>query len=399
MADVFAGVGTTALGLELDRRVRSVLAVEYSPFAQWVAATKLMWSTLDPARMKAAVASVMSTKLPHNGALPGLTSFRNPRVFDQHVARALMSLRTRIDTNAMDEQTHAFLRLGLASVVEPLSNVIKDGRALRVIGSGHRKRKTIAPRDPLQPTGDIVLDTAARQWQAMIEDVELLVGKRNDQRATITSVIGDARHLDLALGREKESPFRENSVGLCLASPPYLNFIDYTEVYKLELWLLGFVQDQQQFRELRLGTLRSHPSINFPDGPSENLLAETGAMKVVRLIGDFLSANHARPAVSKAVVGYFEDMVLVLREQLRILEPGGHNVIVVGNSTFSSRPSVDDVRQEGWRLPILTDVLLARLGQAVGFQDVAVWQARDLRPRNVRAGTARESLVVMRKAR
>jgi hypothetical protein len=59
---------------------------------------------------------------------------------------------------------------------------------------------------------------------------------------------------------------------------------------------------------------------------------------------------------------YFEDMFEVWREQLRILDSGATAVCVVANSTFSRR-DVDSrgVRRERWRLPILTDVVLAHL--------------------------------------
>jgi hypothetical protein len=36
---------------------------------------------------------------------------------------------------------------------------------------------------------------------------------------------------------------------------------------QLELWFLGLVPDEGTFRSLREGTLRSHPSITFPDRP------------------------------------------------------------------------------------------------------------------------------------
>jgi hypothetical protein len=53
--------------------------------------------------------------------------------------------------------------------------------------------------------------------------------------------------------------------------------------------------------------------------------------------------------------------------------------------------------QEVWRIPILTDVLLAHIARAAGLADVQIWSARELRPRNVQSGAARESLVVARK--
>jgi hypothetical protein len=95
---------------------------------------------------------------------------------------------------------------------------------------------------------------------------------------------------------------------------------------------------------------------------------------------------------------YFEDMFEVWREQLRILDSGATAVCVVANSTFSRR-DVDSrgVRRERWRLPILTDVVLAHLALKAGFKSAEIWRARELRPRNVRSGRARESLVIARK--
>ena len=97
------------------------------------------------------------------------------------------------------------------------------------------------------------------------------------------------------------------------------------------------------------------------------------------------------------VKNYFSDVYRMLVEQARVLEPGGHFACVVGNSTFSRRDIVDEKRVEKWRVPILTDVIIARLAEAAGFAETAIWHARDLRPRNVGAGAARESVVVGRR--
>jgi hypothetical protein len=58
--------------------------------------------------------------------------------------------------------------------------------------------------------------------------------------------------------------FPDGWATLSCFSPPYLNCIDYTELYKIELWLMEHIASQEQFRETRLGTLRSHPSVKFP---------------------------------------------------------------------------------------------------------------------------------------
>ncbi|MEA2384214.1 MAG: hypothetical protein QOH72_4185 [Solirubrobacteraceae bacterium] len=88
-------------------------------------------------------------------------------------------------------------------------------------------------------------------------------------------------------------------------------------------------------------------------------------------------------------------MLQVWREQFRVLDTDGVAVCVVTNSTFARREVYGDVRREHWRLPLLTDdVVLAHLARRAGFERVEVWPARDLRPRNARASSARESLVV-----
>jgi len=48
-------------------------------------------------------------------------------------------------------------------------------------------------------------------------------------------------------------------------------------------------------------------------------------------------------------------------------------------------------------MPVLTDLLLCRLGEHAGLDVVGVRKARDMRARNVNSGSARESLVVLRR--
>ncbi len=398
VADPFAGVATTALSLQHHPLVERVVGVEYSPFAQFVGRTKLNWSRISPKRIRGHIDRLRDFPIDASLRLPALAAFSNPNIFKPAAVTALVSARSAIECDdALSAVERDFLMLGLAAVIEDVSGVMKDGRALRILRGRARRPKALNPRRGSVGGGGVQA-TLVNQWLAMVEDLRVLAPMRARARARQDLHLrGDARDLaDVQRGGLRPHPLAAASVGLCAYSPPYLNCIDYTEVYKLELWLLGFVSDHEAFRRIRLGTLRSHPSIRFEQ---HNELAglDSPVAEAVDHLADLLERRLPRPGLGAMTRNYFEDMYRVLVEQQRVLEPGGHAVCVVANSTFSRRLSGEDGRREAWRLPLLTDVLIARLAEAAGFENVEVWEARDLRPRNVRAGTARESLVVARK--
>jgi hypothetical protein len=231
----------------------------------------------------------------------------------------------------------------------------------------------------------------------MKEDLDDLAPTRAAARtANAYHLRGDARELAEVKFSPRKPALGSESVGFSIFSPPYLNCIDYSEVYKLELWLLEMINDQDSFRDLRLGTLRSHPSVEFPD---RGYLAVEHApvADFVEDVSSFIERNHARAGIGRMVRNYFDDMYRVLAQQAWVLEPGAWMICVVGNSTFSRRLSANGVREEIWRVPLLTDVVIARMAEALGFEQVQVWSARDLRPKNVRGGQSRESAVVARR--
>jgi hypothetical protein len=399
VADCFAGVATTALALQHRADVSNVVGVEYSPFAHFAGRAKLAWPRTTGDRLRTAAKRLARFRVDPRAEPPTLAAFSNEEIFEPAVVARLVSAREAISTDdAVSDAERTILLLGLAAVIEDVSGVAKDGRALRILRNRARRRKALHPRRGAA-IGNGVREVLLNQWLAMAEDLDRLAsfrrsaGKRRDRHLR-----GDARDLAGVDRRGlRDHPLSEGSVGLCLSSPPYLNCIDYSEVYKLELWLMGFVSDQREFREVRLGTLRSHPSIRFPDyGYFDGL--NQPVVEAVRRIEALLEQRLPKPGLGVMARGYFEDMLRVLREQHRVLEPGGCAVLVVANSTFSRRVRVGDAWTEHWRLPVLTDVILARLAELAGFEHVEVWEARDLQPRNVRAGLAREALVVARKS-
>jgi hypothetical protein len=388
VADVCAGVGTTLVSLQTSSAVDRVVGVEYSPFAHFAAATKLNWWRLKPTRLKKHIDRLAEYELDPNLPVPELAAFNNLEIFRLPVRTALVSARAAIaKDDELTQYERAFFLLGLAAIVEDVSGVMKDGRALRIRRDRVRKQRGLTPQSGAH-AGDGVRVVLRNQWLAMVEDV---VERRADVEAakekTIEMHRGDARDL---------AALEKQSIGLCVYSPPYLNCIDYTEVYKLELWLLELVRNQSEFRQVRMGTLRSHPSVKF-DERDDLEGVDASVVTLISDLAEFLEKRLPRPGTGSMVRNYFSDVYKMLVEQARVLERGAHFACVVGNSTFSRRDVVNDKRVEKWRMPVVTDVIIARLADAAGFAETAIWHARDLRPRNVGGGAARESIVVGRR--
>jgi len=400
VADVFGGVATTALAGQTHPRVAAVRSLEYSPWAHFAGATKLQWANLHPTQIRARLAAALDFSADPSLPFPHLAAFENPRIFRPDTVVALLSAREHLLGMAdLAAAERAFLLLGLGAVVEDLSYAIKDGRALRIISGRKRRASSLAAHRSAVSARGRMKRMLAGQWTAMIEDLESLADQRVAARATPAShVKGDARELATAQLDDGSAAFPDGWAQLSCFSPPYLNCIDYTEVYKLELWLMQHVSTQDEFRDIRLGTLRSHPSVSFPAlGYFDDV--KHPAVDLVNEISKWISSEGGRPEVGPVIRHYFEDMLQVWRQQFKLLAPGGVAVCVVANSTFSRREKDGSKKlKEHWRLPLLTDVVLAQLARLVGFEQLEIWKARELRPRNVCAGWARESLVVARRS-
>jgi hypothetical protein len=396
VADVFGGVATTALSGRLHPHVAEVRSLEYSPWARFAGQTKLTWPELSAERLTQLLPEAIAFAYDESLPLPSLSSFSNPRVFHHRTVRSLMSAREHLlRLTAARPMERDFFLLGLGAVIEDLSRVMKDGRALRVRGERRRRRSSLVPGEP--PLGaSRVRWFLRRQWEAMIADLGVTASARPRAGATPAAhVAGDARKLTTATLADGSPAFPEGWADLSCFSPPYLNCIDYTELYKLELWLMQHVASHEAFRATRLGTLRSHPSVKFEPRDSFDGVQEHRAVRLIGDLSQWLCDHGARRDVGPVVQTYFEDMFEVWQQQHALLATNGVAVCVVANSTFARREcEPSGTRKELWRLPLLTDVLLAHLARLAGFGRVEIWDARALRPRNVRSGTARESLVV-----
>lgn len=397
VVDVFGGVATTALSAIVHPSINSVRSVEYSPIAHFIGSAKLGWPTIAPDAFDEAIGNALSYDHTQAGDVPSLSSFANTEIISGQRLRSLLAARDHVRSMDIDWPEQAALLTGIAAVIEDLSGVMKDGRALRIKRGRRRRASSLASTPTTHATRGAVKGALAGQWTAMATDVRALQQKYGGVGVPYMYLRGDARSLE-HLRSNGVDAFSSASADLSLFSPPYLNCLDYTELYKLELWLLELVTTQEEFRQTRMGTLRSHPSVKF--APKSYLAGiEDPVVDLIDQMSSFATSHGRRNDVGPTIRSYFDDMYQVWVEQHRILRPGALAACVVANSTFTRRDRSGPTYSEIWRMPVLTDVVLSHLARLAGFESVILLEARSLRPRNAGAGQARESIVVARKGK
>jgi hypothetical protein len=288
------------------------------------------------------------------------------------MAKQILAMRSHIERLDPSPERDV-LFTGLAACIEPVSKIRRDGRALRIVT---KPRKTLRK-------------LLAHRWELMAQDVAQL-RKMHKNPPSVEIYCGDGR-VPAAAG------VAEGTVDLIVTSPPYPNNIDYNEVYKLELWLLGFVTSADGFLGLRRQTFRSHPTCSPVDG-DPGYVAGFSKMLEDGPLADLLgivsrrvrSMDHkGSRSRSRVLLGYAYDTWLTLCSHRLILKSGARAIYVVGNSLHggpASRPYL-----------IPTDLIFSCLARVVGLEVEHVIVARPLSRRLTGNHFLRDSVVVLRK--
>jgi len=369
--DPFCGVGTSLLSAQLAYQGNHhllLIGVERNPFIHFAAQAKLKW----PCYRVSTIRELKEELLYSLGnfsnryyPVPALSTIQNHEVFAANTVQDLLAYRQRIEDACEDRVERDFFMLGWAAIIEKVSGVRKYGRGLRFA------------KKPRIPT---VVQALEDQWNNMLRDLEIMQQERTHRNKVYGRIIlGDGRIL----------PLNDESFDLIVYSPPYLNNIDYSEVYKLELWFSGYIIDQNGFRELRRATLRSHPSIRFPETRLLDTLSEkTWPRQLRETMLATIPDDNNRMWRERLICGYLDDMYQSLLEQFRVAVPGAPIICVVGNSLHGRHPH-----------PILiaTDLLICALAQTVGFAITRLQVARYLSRRQHNDALLRESIIIMRK--
>jgi len=176
---------------------------------------------------------------------------------------------------------------------------------------------------------------------------------------------------------------------LCVTSPPYLNSFDYSDVYRPEMFLAGYVSNNKQLMHIRLRTLRSHLQANW-QAPVKTSFGAIYAKVVKEIVARKDELWSAR--IPEMVQAYFEDMERLLAALSVRANPGALLKIAVATSAYG-----------GVVVPV--DFILAEIAEQANWelQDVQVvrrlrssaqlWKHED---RDKKVPELRESIIILK---
>jgi hypothetical protein len=307
--DPCAGSGTTPLACQFLGV--PPIAIEVNPFLADLIEAKL--TVVDEALVARRCGEVVSTSQRVDPSLYYVSApatFVEPGVNGRYLFRrdiaerlaTLVAATSRVPETAVAR----LLRVLLASAALNVCNATVSGKGRR-----YRRNWEGVKHSPAD------LDTAfVRAVAAAVFDIT-----RYAKRRVLSYDLhrGDARTMIEKVGQ----------IDLAVFSPPYPNSFDYTDVYNIELWALGYLQTASDNTALRNATLRSHVQIKRDYSFDRPVSLIEKSITQVRRVPDLWDRN-----IPDMIGAYFSDLSIILERIRGKLPIGGRVYMVVGDSRY-----------------------------------------------------------------
>lgn len=350
--DPFGGVGTTALTCqELGIRCYSI---ENNPFFYEVARAKLE-TNYDAAKFEGLIGEFETylNRCRRDHELPDMetqTLFQHKRlekwIFNKPVTNGILDITKKISELAKTRYKLyvPLFKIALGAHLVGLSNVYRNGKCLSYRNDWKKIR--------------ISRDEVHERFIAHCKDI-LLVDIRTGK--TDLPKVLNQNNFYYGDCRQYIQFIPNNSVDLVITSPPYLNSRDYTDIYRLELWILGYVSKYSEEKLIRRNALTSHVQIQLEDKPYPKVRELKDSLThLSEMNGSLWNRN-----IPNMVKGYFADMKQLFIDMHPKLTKGARVYINVSNSAYG-------------RQIIEVDTILAKIAAISGYKALEIRTARHL---------------------
>lgn len=358
--DPFNGSGTVTLTASLNG-INSI-GIEVNPFVAFMAATKMENCPID--EFMVGFDDVLSrARSGEKSPLNGFSTFSEQGahqkwLFNNGVLNSFEG--SWQSASEFPESKKRIYRLSMIAAAMDNCNATKDGKCLKY-------------RHNWESRG-----FNETSYSKSLED-KLLICKEDLESTPILRkakvINGDARNVIKSLPQKFK---------LCITSPPYLNSFDYTDIYRPELFLGKFIHTNQELKELRYKTIRSHVEVVLPK-PNNDSYGDI-YYSIYKKISE--SNNMWSKQIPVMIQSYFEDMENVLSQLFSKAKIGGELWLVVANSVYV-----------GVEIPV--DLILAEIGTRNKWELKRIEVLRYINRRkskyNGNIKRVRESLIVFKK--
>jgi DNA modification methylase len=323
--DPFLGSGTTLLACK-ERGINGI-GIEINPLFLFIADAKLTEYNIEKIRFWVEWLFKKKFVKPDLSGISGLVK----RSFNIHNLEDIIFFRDQI-LEIEDTNTRKFLMMALLRAASKVTYAYKDGAVIKII------KKHTPPFRPFY----------RRIIQRMIEDIKKIEFKSS----RIHIYLGDSRNMDMV---------EDEAIDAVITSPPYLNKIEYTRVYEIEMEL--FLED------IKIDPLRSYIGIIPRKRPRD--------------MPDILRDKNLPPAANY----YFIDMWRVLKEIYRVMKKNAKGALVLSDGIFPDRI-------------VETHKIIEELATHIGFKVPEIWIVNRrvaTRNRTKKLGVAKETIIFINK--
>lgn len=335
--DPFNGGGTTTLCCAL-KGVNAV-GIEVNPFSRFVSQSKQSSLLLNEFNRCASIIYQGIEK----GGESNLLHFSTFSEYGQHQGKWLFNSSVlnafeggRRASETLSEPYKEVFKLALVGAALDSANAAKDGKCLK-----YKKNWAVQKFDKYSFQYNFT-----RRVKTITDDIVLIP----EILSPSVLIEGDCRSILKAASLPEYK--------LCITSPPYLNSFDYTDIYRPELFLSGLITTQDQLRNLRTQTLRSHveTKLKMPTRSDFGFLYQE-ISKQIRERDDLLWDRQ----IPFMIQAYFEDIESILISLKNKAKEGAKIWFVVSNSAYA-----------GVEIPV--DLIIADIGTKIGLylQEIGV---------------------------
>lgn len=288
-------------------------------------------------------------------------------IFNKQVAWGIFDVLKEIENLHDEPESYhkQLLKMALAANLLNISNVFRNGKCLSY--KANWQNSGLSRQDVHKKFTSFCRDVMSKDLRQVNSDEKMVNNYYLCRK-------GDARELIKEL--------EDESIDLVITSPPYLNSRDYTDIYRLELWILGYLKSYVDQIELRKSTLRSHVQIAWP-------YVETLQIKRLVKAVEKLEKHKEKlwnRSIPEMIKGYFADMNEIFNVLHQKLRENSKVYLNVGNSSYR-------------KIAIETDLILAEIAQMNKFGVDEIRVARYLKSSGQQnSKKLRESIIVLTKS-